>query len=170
VPINKPVLSISYSKDNKSFNNHAINDNGLQPLQASIPLDAQQALSNAGVRVKYYLHRYNDNPSNLVGLAVLSVDNLCPPFSPIANTNVFGHYFDIEFKHDGHTYVRAISPFEFVLCFCLTNELTFKLSHPSNTFCLDAAIPACTPALIFELVLDRCIQIRSSNFKIFEPN
>jgi hypothetical protein len=106
----------------------------------------------------------------LVELAVLSVDNLCPPFNPITNTNVFGHYFGIEFKHNGHTYGRAISPFEFVSCFCLTNELTFKLSHPSNVFCLDAAIPACTSALIFELVLDRCIQIRSSNFKIFEPN
>ncbi len=170
MPFNKPALSISYSNDEKSLNNHAVNDNSLQPLRASIPSDAQQASSNAGVRVKYYLHCHDDNLSNLVGLAVLSVDNLCPPFNPIANTNVFGHYFGIKFKHDGHTYVRAISPFKFVLCFCLTNELTFKLSHLSNAFCLDAAIPARTSALIFELVLDRCIQICSSNFDIFEPN
>jgi hypothetical protein len=39
-----------------------------------------------------------------------------------------------------------------------------------NAFCLDAAIPALTSAQIFKHVLDRCIQIRSSNFEIFEPN
>jgi hypothetical protein len=107
---------------------------------------------------------------NLVGSAVLRDVDLCPPFNPIANTNVFGHYFGIKFKHNGHTYVRAISPFKFVSCFRLTDELTFKLSHPSNAFCLDAAIPARTSARIFEVILDRCIQIRSSNFEIFEPN
>jgi hypothetical protein len=35
---------------------------------------------------------------------------------------------------------------------------------------LDAAIPALTSARIIEHVLDRCIQIRRSNFKVFEPN
>jgi hypothetical protein len=170
VPFNKPELALSYSKDNTSFNNHAVNNNGLQPLRASIPSDAQQALSDAGTRVKYYLHRHDDNPSNLVGSAVLSDVNLCPPFNLIANTNVFGHYFGIEFKHDGHTNVRAISPFGFVSCFCLTDKLTFKLSHPSNAFCLDAAFPARTSAQIFEVILDRCIQICSSNFEIFKPN
>ena len=105
----------------------------------------------------------------MVGSAVFSDIDLCPPFNPITNTNVFGHYFGIEFTHDGHTYVRAISPFEFVSCFYLTNELTYKLSHPTNTFCLDAAIPARTSVRIFEVLLNRCIEIRSSNFKIFQP-
>jgi hypothetical protein len=169
-PFNKPELAISYSKDNAYFNNHAVNDNGLQPLRASTPSDAQQASCDVGTWVKYYLHRHDDNPSNLVCFAILSDIDLCPPFNPILNTNVFGHYFGIKFKHDGHTYVHAISPFEFVSCFCLTDELTYKLSHPSNAFCLDAAIPARTSARIFEVLLDRCIQICSGNFEIFEPN
>ena len=168
-PFNKPELAISYSKDDTHFNMHAVNDNGLQPLRASTPSDAQHASSNAGTRVKYYLHCHDDNPSNLVGSAVFSDIDLCPPFNPITNTNGFGHYFGIKFMHNGHTYVCAISPFEFVSCFCLTNELTFKLSHPSNAFCLDAAIPAHTSAWIFEVLLDRCIHICSSNFEIFEP-
>ena len=109
------------------------------------------------------------NPSTLVGSAVISDIDLCPPFNPITNTNVFGHYFGIKLKHDGHTYVRTISPFKFVLCFCLTDKLTYKLSHLSNAFCLDAAILTRTSARIFEVLLDRCIQIRSSNFEIFEP-
>ena len=169
-PFNKPELAISYSKDDPSFNNHAVNNNGLQPLCVSSPSDAQHASCEAGTRVRYYLHCHDNNPSNLVGSAVVSVNNLCPPFTPLMHTNVFGHYFGIEFKHDGHTYVRAISPFEFVSCFGLTDELTYKLSHPSNTFCLDAVIPARTSARIFEVLLDRCIQISSSNFEFFEPN
>jgi hypothetical protein len=32
VPFNKPEHAVSYSKDDKSFNNHAVNDNSLQPL------------------------------------------------------------------------------------------------------------------------------------------
>ena len=116
---------------------HAVNNNGLQPLRASTPSDAQHASSDAGTRVKYYLHRHNDNPSNLVGSAIFSDIDLCPPFNPITNTNGFGHYFGIEFMHNGHTYVRAISPFEFVLCFCLTDELTMhsawtQLSPPAH--------------------------------------
>jgi len=155
VPFNKPDLAISYSKDNAYFNIHAINNNGLQPLRASTPSDAQHVSSDVGTRVKYYLHRHDDNPSNLVGYAVFSDIHLCPPFNPITNTNVFGHYFGIEFKHDGHTYVRAISLFEFVSCFCLTDELTYKLSHPPNAFCLDQAIPTRTSARIFEVLLGR---------------
>jgi len=168
-PFSKPELAISYSKDDTYFNNHAVNDNGLQPLRASTPSDAQHASSDAGTRVKYYLHRHDDNPSTLVGSAIISDIDLYPPFNPITNTNVFGHYFGIEFKNDGHTYVHTISPFEFVSCFCLTDELTYKLSHLSNAFCLDAAILARTSVGIFEVLLNRCIQIGSSNFEIFEP-
>jgi hypothetical protein len=110
-PFNKPELAISYSKDDTYFNIHAVNDNGLQPLRASTPSNAQHASSDAGTRVKYYLHRHDDNPSNLVGSAIISDIDLCPPFNPIMNSNVFGHHFGIEFKHDGHTYVREISQF-----------------------------------------------------------
>jgi hypothetical protein len=51
---NKPELAVSYSKDDKSFNNHAVNDNGLQPLQASIPSNAQHAAGIDCVQVKYF--------------------------------------------------------------------------------------------------------------------
>jgi hypothetical protein len=122
------------------------------------------------MRVDYYLHRHNDNPANLVGSAVICVDGLCPPFNPIANTNIFGHYFGIKYRWEGSTYVRAISPFEFVSCFRLSNKLTYVLSHPSNAFCLDAAVPALTSARIFDAILNWCIQICQRNFDIFEPN
>jgi hypothetical protein len=49
VPFNWPDLAISYSKDNKSFNNHAINDSGLPPLLVSIPTNTLQASLNPDV-------------------------------------------------------------------------------------------------------------------------
>jgi hypothetical protein len=116
-PFNRAEHAVSYSKDNKSFNNHAVNDNGMPPLRASTPSDAQLASYPDGMRVKYYLHRHDDNPANLVGAAVVSTDGHCSPFNPVANTNIFGHYFGIEYICDGSTYVRAISPFKFVSCF-----------------------------------------------------
>jgi hypothetical protein len=86
------------------------------------------------------------------------------------NPNIFGHYFGVEFRHNDHSYVCAVLPFKFVLCFHLLNKITYKLSHPSNTFCLDAAVPALTSARVFEHILKCCLHIWSRNFKIFQPN
>jgi hypothetical protein len=169
-PFNKPKLVVSFSKDDTSFNNHAVNDNGLPPLWAMIATDAQLATVDPRIKTMYYFHRPNDKPSNLVGSAVMSVGGICPALTPIVNTNIFGHYFGIQFCHDGHTYIHAISPFEFVSCFRLSDNITYKLLHPSNAFCMDATVPALTSICIFEHVLDRCIQIRSRNFEIFQPN
>jgi hypothetical protein len=139
-PFNRPELAASYGKDDPSFNMHTVNNNGVPPLAV------------------------------VVGSFVVGVDGLCPQFNPNENVNLFGHYFGIEFVADGHTYVRAISPFEFVSCFRLTDELTYQLSQHSNAFCMDAAIPAISSARIFEQILDRCLRIRSHNFEICEPN
>jgi hypothetical protein len=35
---------------------------------------------------------------------------------------------------------------------------------------MDAAIPGRTSARLFEQIYDRCVQIRCSNFEIYEPN
>jgi hypothetical protein len=66
--------------------------------------------------------------------------------------------------------MQAFVPFEFASCFCLSNDLTYKLSHHANTFCLNARIPALTSAKIFEQVHEECIHIRTRNFDIHEPN
>ncbi len=102
-PFNWPKLAISYSKDDRSFKNHAVNNSGLLPLRASIPTNAQQASLNPDVRHLYYLHRPDVDPSVLIGSAVVSVDGLCPPFQPMENGNLFGHYFGVKFVNDGHT-------------------------------------------------------------------
>ncbi len=156
-------------KDDKSFNNHAVNNSGLPPLRASIPTNAQQASLDPDVRHLYYLHQPDVDPSVLIGSAVVRVDGLCPPFQPTENGNLFGHYFAVEFVHDGHTYVRAISPFEFVSCFCLFNELTYELSHPCNACCMDANIPSRTLTQILDQVMDQCVCICECNVEIFEP-
>ena len=164
---NCPKIVVSYSKDDPSFNNHAVNDSGLPPLFASVPSQAQLASVPSGVNVLYYLHWPNHNPSSIVGLSVISVDGICPPFIPDETPNLFGPHYGIEFLHDGHTYVRPISSFEFVSCHQLGNEITYTLSHPSNTFCLDAAIPGLSSACIFDDIHEPCIHIRAQNCKLF---
>jgi len=158
-PFNTPEHAVSYSPDDPSFNVHAVNDAGLPPTSANPPTDAQHSTIPDGVIVKYYLHRSFDNPGVLPGLAVVGLDGLCPPFDPSDNCNLFGHHFGIEFIHQDHTYVRSISPFEFVSCFCLGDELTYKLSQHAHAFCMDAAIPAKSSAWFLEAVYDRCVQI-----------
>ena len=131
---------------------------------------AQHSNMESGIRLLYFLHRQGDNPNNLAGSLVVHVDSWAPAFSPVATPNVFGHYFNIEFTHGTSTYVWAISPFEFASMFRLTDELTYKLSQPSNVFCLDAGILALTSASVFAKVLDCLTLIRSRNFDIFHPH
>ena len=169
-PFNHLEMAVSYSMSDPSFYNHAINDSSLPPLSAMAPLPSQLASVPPGVNVLYFLHRPDHNPSSVVGLSVISVDGLCPPFVPDETPNLFGHHYGIEFIHDGHTYVRPISPFEFVSCHQLGNDITYKLSHPSKTFCLDAAVPGLTSACIFGDIHERCIHIRAQNCELFDPS
>jgi hypothetical protein len=124
----------------------------------------------SGIQTSYNLYRKQANPSILPGASVVNVDGLCPEFDAHENINLFGHHFGIEFIYDGHTHMQAILPFEFVSCFHLTNDLTYKLSHTSNIFCMDAAIPAIKSSCIFERIYDQCIQICCSNFEIYKPH
>ena len=168
-PFNRPKMAVSYSKDDPSFNNHTINDSGLPLLSATVPLQAQLASIPSGVNVLHYLHRPDHNPSSNVGLSVISVDGLCPPFVPDETPNLFGHHYGIKFLHDGHTYIQPISPFECVSCHQLGDEITYKLSHPSNTFHLDAAVPGFSSACTFDDIRERCIHIQAQNCKLFDP-
>jgi hypothetical protein len=66
--------------------------------------------------------------------------------------------------------VRAISPFELACCFNLNNDITYKLSHQSNIFGLDAAIPGRTSAHIFDQLLSRLVCFCDANCLIFSSN
>jgi hypothetical protein len=115
------------------------------------------------------VHLPDSNPSIVVGLVVVCSDRLSPPFAPNKNVNLFGHYFGVEFQHDGHMYICGISSFEFASCHRLFDELRYKLAHPSNTFCLDAAVPGRISAWVFEQIVERCHHIRDANCELFEP-
>ena len=123
-----------------------------------------------GVVVKYYLHGHGADESILNGSAVISSDGLCPPFYAGSNQNLFQHLFGIEFHYEGHTRVRGISPYKFARCFGFVDDLTYRLSHPSCKFALDAAIPSNTSAWIFDQVHAALINLRDANGEIFSPN
>jgi hypothetical protein len=52
----------------------------------------------------------------------------------------------------------------------LDNDITYKLSHPSNICCLDAAILGHTSVHIFNQVLSRLVCIRDADCSIFSPS
>ncbi len=95
------------------------------------------------------------------------MDSLCPPFDGAPNTNLFRHFFGVEFHYLNRSYVRALSPFEFTSCFGFTDDLCYRLSLPENWYALDAGIPAHTSAWIFDHAFDRLSHIRNSNAEIF---
>jgi hypothetical protein len=70
------------------------------------PIAGQQS---RGVMTKYHLHRANSDATILAGSSVLFSGGLCLPFESCPNRNLFQQFFGIEFIHDGHTHVRAIS-------------------------------------------------------------
>jgi hypothetical protein len=101
---------------------------------------------------------------------VLSGDSLCPSFEACPNRNLFQQYFGLEFHHDGHTYVRAISTYKFMRCFNLVDKLQYRLSHEDYKFGLNASMPAKTSAWIFEQVHSHLVHLRDLNSKVFSPN
>ena len=74
------------------------------------------------------------------------------------------------FHHDGHTYIRAVSTYEFTRCFNLIEKIQYCLSHEQYKFGLDASMPGRTFAWLFEQVHSHLVYLRNSNSKIFSPN
>jgi hypothetical protein len=149
-----PKHAVSYGSSNPLFNLHAVNDTGLPPMKACPPSNAQQPLVPSGIQISYNLHCKHDNLSILPGASVVNVDGLRPEFDAHENINLFGHHFGIEFIYDSHTCMWAISQFEFVSCFCLADNLTYKLSNTSNFFCMDVTIPAIMSSCKFKMIYD----------------
>ncbi len=105
---NKTEYQLSYAMNDNSFTDANANGTVVLMLPPTI-----MALLPTGLEVLYHLHLCSDRPGSLNRSAVLSLDSLCTPFDGSSNTNLFQHLFGVEFHCNCHTYVRAISPFEF---------------------------------------------------------
>jgi hypothetical protein len=108
--------------------------------------------SPTDVHVKYFLHHPGSDSACLYSSAVISTAGLCAPFGACPNTNMFQHLFRIEFAYKNHVHIWGISPFEFAQCFGFTDNLTHRLSHPKDKFCLGGAFPSRTSGWIFEQI------------------
>ncbi len=143
-PFNRPEPSLCYGCNDTNFNKDESTRMIVTTPKSAISTNGQSA------HIKYHLHRGDADSSILPGSSVLLGDSLCPPFEACPNRNLFQHYFGVELHHDGHTYVRAFSTYEFTPCFCLLDRLQYRLSHESYKFGLDASMPAKTSAWLFE--------------------
>ncbi len=142
-PFNRPEHSISLARDDPNFANQ-------DGPEMTITLPKSTTHNPSTVMLKYHIHRAGSNESILVGSDVISVDGLCPAFNACPNSNIFQTYFGVEFHYDGHSYICAISPFEFDRCHGFTDQLSYHLSQPPYKFSVDAVMPALTSAWLFE--------------------
>ncbi len=163
-PFNRPEHSLCYGRNDVDFNKDKTSK-----MIASTPKPAISTNSSL-VNIKYHLHHDNANGSILAGSSVLSGDSLCPPFEACPNQYLFQQYYGLKFHHDGHTYVRAISTYEFTHCFNLVDKLQYRLLHERYKYGLDAWMPAKTSAWIFKQVHSHLVHLRDSNSKVFLPN
>ncbi len=123
-----------------------------------------------GVSIWYTLHPPNTNKLVIVGSEVVSLDGLCPAFNACPNPNIFQHHFAIKFHHEGHSCVEAISPYKFVHCFGFTNQMMYRLSHPTYKFGMDVAMSARTLACLLEQAHSYLAYLRDTNSEVFLPN
>jgi hypothetical protein len=163
-PFNRPEHSLCYGKDDKKFNK-----DDASMMTVSTPKLAASTKSPCPI-IKYHLHRHNANGSIFAGSLFLSTDSLCPPFDACPNQNMFQQFFGIEFHFEGHTYVCAISAYEFTCCFGLVKKIQYRLSHENYTYGLDASMSLKTLAWIFEQVHSHLVHLRDTNSKVFSPD
>jgi hypothetical protein len=164
-PFNTCEYSVSLAKDDALFGKPS--SNGMIAAAAS---DLVIGSFPDGIQPMYFLHLRKLDTKILAGVAILSLDSLCPPFDGLPNTNIFGSRFGVEFHVDGNTHIRSILAFEFTSCFGLMDHLQFCLSQHLHWYALDGGIPALTSVWIFDHILDRLLLIRNSNMEIFPPN
>jgi hypothetical protein len=126
--------------------------------------------SDRRVIIKYSIHCPDSNDTVLVGSEVISVDGLCPAFNACPNSNIFQTYFRLEFKYEGHLYIRAILSYEFVRCFNFIDQLTYRLSQPPYKFCVDAAMPAHMSEWLFKQIHAHLVYLQDANSELFLPN
>jgi hypothetical protein len=115
-PFNQPEHSISLAHDDPNFTNQ-------DGPKMTITLPKSTTHTPSTVMLKYHIHCAGSNESILVGSDVISVDGLCLAFNACPNSNIFHTYFRVEFNYNGHSYIQAISLFEFVHCHRFTDQL-----------------------------------------------
>ena len=155
---------LCYGRDDADFNK---DDSSHLIVTAPKPAESNGA---PRIVVKYNIHRDGADTSILAGSCVISTAGLCPPFEACPNMNLFQHFFGIEFHFENHTYVRAISTFEFARCFNLIDSIQYRISHEKYRFGLDASMPARTSAWLFGRVHSHLVFLRDSNCEVFQPN
>jgi hypothetical protein len=122
-PFNRPEHSLCLGCDDSNFNK----DEAMQMI-VSMP-KLPKLGSTTPVTILYHLHCADEDATIFAGSSILSQSSLCLLFEACPTRNLFQQFFGIKFHFDGHTYVHAISTFEFACCFNLVENIQYHLSH-----------------------------------------
>ena len=146
-----------------------LNDATFTNMTTTVSPPSTTQVSNSP-RVKFYIHpdHMDKDSCTCDGAAVLDVRGSCPGSLSPPNSNIFQHFFGIEFLHEGIRYLRPISQFEFAACYRLRDSFTYSLAHPTNRCHLDAGIPGLTSAWVLDSILTRLLHIRDENTECYD--
>jgi hypothetical protein len=159
---NRKEHAISLSCDDANF--------AKQDTQLKASTHSTTSSDANDISVWHNLHWPDNNELVIVGSEVVSLDGLYPAFNACPNPNIFRHHFGIKFHHQGHSYVQAISPNEFTCCFGFIDQMTYRLSHPTYKFAMDAAMPARTSAWLLKQLHSYLAYLQHANSEVFLPN
>jgi len=154
MPFDRPEHAIGDGQNDAEFNKDET-----CKLTAMTPKPANP-LTSPGVVVQYHLHRHGQDATILAGSSVLSRESVCPPFESCPNKNLFQQFFGIEFHHDDHTYIHAISTYEFSRWFWAGGQYSVSVvsrkiqiwigcGNARSHIVLDirpSSLPSCVPA------------------------
>jgi hypothetical protein len=145
---NVASYAVSRAPSSSKFNEDLhINDPLVPHCERKDPVADESLPLTVQSHTDYCLHCHGADTSIQRGSEVVSINHLCPPFAAGSAANLFGHYFGIEYR-----------------------DLTYWLSHKSNEFYLDAAIPAFTSISVLQSCHQRLVSIRDANLQFYEPN
>ena len=92
----------------------------IEPKQACLPGDLVVKL-----RLKYVLHKYDDDTLVVIRSTVYNDTNVAPQFGPELNRNFCRYYSGIKCRLDKQVYVCPVLSFEVTCCFNIIGDLMF---------------------------------------------
>ena len=106
----------------------------------------------------------------LAGTNIYNADHPAPTLGP-SNFNVFGNLFGIAFTSNNMKMIRKISPFEYISCFQLCDNLTYILLNDKDYIpLLENGLPGLSSNEIITAIHFRLQQSRNDNTEIMIPD
>ncbi len=163
-PFNKMNYSISVSPLDPQF------DSQQTGMEVSLPKSSNSNRSPYQSLCMYNIHRTSDEKSISHGASIFHMSHLLPQIEVDHSDNIFGPLFGVEYQSNNHTYIRAISQYEYVCAFGFDANMNMELSKPTNLSALQFGVPSRTSHWLISSIHEELDAICSANTDFLDSN